>query len=167
MAYLYLFLFKIPNRSCILAMPHFAQFAQFFSSALQGQIQWEQHHLLAWHMYYSVSSAFERQWPWLSTPDWWSWPNSRSATVLTSGQCSNLDQFLSDLGMEENREGCVFWWVPWNTEDTYSCIKDVQKCILHDRSPLTSHQGPRKRKCLKYYYGPHNKYITEHSHKCP
>ena len=34
-------------------------------------------------MYYS---AFERQWPWLSPPDWWSWPNSRSATVLTSGQ---------------------------------------------------------------------------------
>ena len=30
--YLYVSVFKIPNRSCILAMPHFAQFALFFSS---------------------------------------------------------------------------------------------------------------------------------------
>ena len=29
------------------------------------------------------------------------------------------------------------WWVPWHTGDTYSCIKDGQKCILHDRSPLS------------------------------
>ena len=25
---------------------------------------------------------------------------------------------------------------PWHTGDTYLCIKDIKKCILHDRSPL-------------------------------
>ena len=69
-----------------------------------------------------------------SAPPSWRQRNVQIWISFYQIRCSPV---FRDLGMEENREGCVFWHlVPWNTGDTYSCIKDVQKCILHDRSPL-------------------------------
>ena len=116
------------------------------------RIQWEQHHLVAWNMYYSVSSTLERQCPWLSPPDWWSWPKSRFAGFLNtlwrrkefkSGSVfiRSVSAPFLEIWVWRKRERVVFsdtWWVPWHTGDTCSCIKDVQKCILHDRSPLNN-----------------------------
>ena len=84
--------------------------------------------------------AFERlgngRGPTSHPPDRWRVAHRGGAPLFWLQRNSNLYQLrcspiFRDLGMEEKREGCVFW----HTGDTYSCIKDVQKCILHDRSP--------------------------------
>ena len=44
--------------------------------------------------------------------------------------------------------------VPWNTGDTYSCRQDVQKCILHDRSPLRLNVIESKVSIIQYFLVP-------------
>ena len=44
-----------------------------------------------------------------------------------------------EIWVRRKRERVLFsdtLWVPWHTGDTCWCIRDIKKCILHDRSPL-------------------------------
>ena len=85
---------------------------------------------------------------WWSHAFWWDQVGPDVRTVFKSGSVfirSVAAPFL-DIWVWRKIERVVFsntWWVPWNTGDTYSCIKDVQKCILHDRSPLIEIQDDR------------------------
>jgi len=68
-------------------------------------------------------------------PCFWRQNNFKSVSVCIR----SVGAPFLDIWVWRKRERVVFsdtWWVPWHTGDTYSCIKDVQKCILHDRSPL-------------------------------
>ena len=59
------------------------------------------------------------------------------------------------LEIWRKRESVLFsdtLWVPWHTGDTYLCIKDIKKCILHDRSPFN----------ILIIITPTNKYPTSH-----
>ena len=44
-----------------------------------------------------------------------------------------------EIWVRRKRERVLFSdtaWVPWHTGNTYLCIKDIKKCILHDGTPL-------------------------------
>ena len=79
--------------------------------------------------------------PWLVE----SWLYRRSSSSLTSDYfqiCISLYQIrcspvFRDFGYGRKERGLCFLTLGEHTGDTYSCIKDVQRCILHDRSPLS------------------------------
>ena len=45
-----------------------------------------------------------------------------------------LSHGLCGVGKEEKREGCI-------VRDTYLCIKDIKKCILHFAGDLLKHES--------------------------
>ena len=71
-------------------------------------------------------------------PIWW-----HIGSKSVSARCNPV--FLK-IWVRRKRERVLFSdaaWVPRHRGvDTYLCIKDIKKCILHDRSPLSNHISP-------------------------
>ena len=140
-AYLYVFFFKIPNRSCILAMPHFALFCSP-PACLCMRCSWPRppakegaearascYHAVTMLLpccYHAVTMPRQPLIPLIGGelpiqaehPRCWRVFKSESVCIKSVAAL-----FFLDLGMEEKREGFIFWrCVSSPTHQGHICI---------------------------------------------